>query len=125
MKKHLTLSFLVLLSSVLWAASPSKSPANLFQDDLFCLDEEFAGITQLEQEVGLRHATYSQLALENNSQLNYVTSENQNISASLLGAGGQMDETLKIVLIVLGVIGVLAIGCCLALVIWGNSWYWY
>jgi len=124
MKKHLLLSFFVLLNGFIWAASPG-TPANLFQDDLFCLDLDFAGITQLEQEVGLCHATYSQLALENNSLLNYVSSENQNISASLLGAGGQMDETLKIVLIVLGVIGVLTIGCCLAFVILGSSLAWY
>lgn len=124
MKRHLTLLFLVLLSNIIWAAQPGKSPSNLFQDELSCLDEAFGGIAQLEQEVAERHATYSQLALENNSLLKYVTSENQDISASLLGASGQLDETLKIILIVLAVVGMLAIGCCLALVIWGNSWYW-
>ncbi len=125
MKKPLTVAFFMLLGSTLWASLPHPTPEYPFQDDLYCLDDEFAGITQLECLVETRNATYTQLASENNPLLGYVTSENKDISESLLGAGGKMDETLKIILIVFGVLAVLAIGCCLALVIWGNSWYWY
>lgn len=85
MKKLFTLAFFALLGSALWAASPSTTPANPFQDDLSRLDKEFAGMTQLEQLVDERNATYSTLAAENNTLLNTVTSDND-IAASLLGS---------------------------------------
>ncbi len=115
MKKFLTLAFFALLGGALWASSPSTTPANPFQDDLSCLDNEFAGMTQLEQLVEERNATYSQLASENNALLNNVTSDHQDIFPSLIGAGSKdgMDSTLKVVLIVLGVLAVIACGCLL------------
>ena len=85
MKKLFTLVFFALLGSALWAASPSTTPANPFQDDLSRLDKDFAGMTQLEQLVEERNATYSTLASENNALLNNVTSDND-IAASLLGS---------------------------------------
>ena len=85
MKKLLTLAFCALLGGALWAASPNSTPANPFQDDLSRLDNEFAGMTELEQLVETSNATYSQLASENNALLNTVTSDN-NIATSLLGS---------------------------------------
>jgi hypothetical protein len=85
MKKLFTLVFCALLGSALWASSPSTAPANPFQDDLSRLDKEFAGMTQLEQLVEANHATYSQLASENNTLLNNVTNDND-IASSLLGS---------------------------------------
>ncbi|MBC7776997.1 MAG: hypothetical protein H7246_16315 [Phycisphaerae bacterium] len=85
MKKFFTLAFFALLGGALWAASPSTTLANPFQDDLSRLDNEFAGMTQLEQLVEANHATYSQLASENNALLNNVTNDND-IASSLLGS---------------------------------------
>ena len=85
MKKLFTLVFCALLGSALWASSPSTTPANPFQDDLSRLDSEFSGMTELEQLVEARNASYSQLASENNTLLNNVTSDN-NIASSLLGS---------------------------------------
>ncbi|MFN0036372.1 MAG: hypothetical protein ACKVUS_15005 [Saprospiraceae bacterium] len=93
MKKLLTLAFFALLGGALWAASPSTTPANPFQDDLSCLENEFASMTQLEQLVEARNATYAQLASENNALLNTVTSDND-IAASLLGSAAPGDEKL-------------------------------
>ena len=113
MKKLFTLAFCALLGGALWASSPSNLPANPFQDNLSCLDVEFFSMNQLEILVEERSATYSQLALENNALLNYVTSDHEDISVSLLGAGGKMDEAWKFVLIVIGILVVLACGCLL------------
>lgn len=85
MKKIFTLVFCALLGGTLWASSPSSTPSNPFQDDLSRLDNEFAGMTELEQLVEENNATYSQLASENNTLLNNVTSDN-NIASSLLGS---------------------------------------
>ncbi len=85
MKKLFTLAFFALLGGALWAASPSTTPANPFQDDLSRLDNDFAGMTELELLVEANNATYSQLASENNALLNNVTKDN-NIASSLLGS---------------------------------------
>jgi len=85
MKKLFTLVFFALLSGALFAASPSAAPANPFQDDLSRMDNAFAGMTELEQLVEARNATYTALASENNSLLNNVSSDND-IATSLLGS---------------------------------------
>ena len=85
MKKLFTLVFFALLSGALFAASPSAAPVNPFQDDLSRLDNAFAGMTELEQLVEARNATYTALASENNSLLNNVSSDND-IATSLLGS---------------------------------------
>jgi hypothetical protein len=93
MKKLLTLVFCALLGGVVWAASPGNTQANPFQDDLSRLDNEFAGISQLEQLVEERNATYSELAAENNVLLQNVNSDTD-IAASLLNAMAPDDERL-------------------------------
>ncbi|MCC7467333.1 MAG: hypothetical protein IT261_13725 [Saprospiraceae bacterium] len=93
MKQLLTLAFCGLLSGVMWAAQPNKTPANPFQDDLIRLDNEFAAMTQLEQFVEEHNATYSKLAAENHVLLQNVTSDTD-ISASLLGSTAPDDERL-------------------------------
>lgn len=85
MKKLLTLAFFAMLGASVWAASPATTSANPFQDDLSRLDNEFAGMTELEQLVETRNATYTDLAAENNSLLQNVTNDN-NIAGSLLGS---------------------------------------
>ncbi len=85
MKKLFTLAFFALLSGALFASSPSVAPANPFQDDLSRMDNEFAGMTELEQLVEARNATYTELASENNTLLNNVSSNND-IASTLLGS---------------------------------------
>lgn len=91
MKKLFTFAFFALLAGGLWAASPANS--NPFQDDLSRLDNEFKGMSQLEQLVEERHAGYSELAAENSPLLNNVTSDND-ISASLLGSAAPNSDHL-------------------------------
>lgn len=93
MKKLLTLAMFALIGGALWASSPNNTPANPFQDDLSRLENEFAGMTELEQLVEERNATYSELATENNTLLNNVTSDND-ISSSLLGSVAPDGERL-------------------------------
>jgi hypothetical protein len=93
MKKLLTLAFCALLGSLMWAASPVNSHANPFQDDLSRLDDEFAGITQLEQLVEERHATYSELAAEYNTLLQNVNNDTD-IFTSIFGTGSPDDDKL-------------------------------
>ena len=93
MKKLFTLTFCLLLGGALWASSPSTTPANPFQDDLSRLDNEFAGMTELEQLVVANNATYSQLASENNALLSNVTSDND-IATSLLGSAAPDGDRL-------------------------------
>ena len=93
MKKLFTLAFCTLLGGALWASALHTTPANPFQDDLSRLDEEFSGMTQLEQLVDARQASYAELAAEQNTLLCNVTSDN-NIAASLLGSVAPDGETL-------------------------------
>ena len=93
MKKLFTLAFCTLLVGALWASALHTTPANPFQDDLSRLDEEFSGMTQLEQLVDARQASYTELAAEQNTLLCNVTSDN-NIAASLLGSVAPDGETL-------------------------------
>jgi hypothetical protein len=93
MKKLFTLAFCTLLGGALWASSLNTTPANPFQDDLSRLDEEFSEMTQLEQLVDARKASYTELAAEQNTLLCNVTSDN-NIAASLLGSVAPDGETL-------------------------------
>lgn len=93
MKKLFTLAFFAVLSTALWAASHNTAPANPFQDDLSRLDKDFAGMTQLEQLVEERQATYTQLASENNALLNNVSSDND-IASSLLGSAAPDGDRL-------------------------------
>ncbi|MFN0173837.1 MAG: hypothetical protein ACKVU0_04240 [Saprospiraceae bacterium] len=145
MKKLFTLAFCALLGSALWAASPSTTPANPFQDDLSRLDNEFAGMTELEQLVEERNATYSQLASENNALLNNVTSDND-IASSLLGSVAPDGERLLGIPgfwwgFCLGILGIILvyvavegeakkregkkaiIGCAIWTVIWVVLWF--
>ncbi len=124
MKKLFSLAFFVLVGAALWAASSSTTPSNPFQDDLSRLDNEFAGMTQLEQLVETTNSTYTQLAAENNTLLSNVTSDHQDISASLLGAGGEMDKTLKVVLIIVGGVVVVILACCLIWFLAYDSYWW-
>ncbi|HAD14939.1 MAG TPA: hypothetical protein DCF33_21130 [Saprospirales bacterium] len=82
-----------MLGGALWASTPNNTPANPFQDDLSRLENEFAGMTQLEQLVEERNATYSELAAENNALLQNVTSDND-IASALLGSVAPDDERL-------------------------------
>lgn len=93
MKKLFTLAFFALLGGLAWASSPSAPAANPFQDDLSRLDNEFAGMTELEQLVESRQTTYSQLASENNALLNNVSSDND-IASSLLGGAAPSGDRL-------------------------------
>lgn len=93
MKKFFTLVFFALVSSALWASSPASTPANPFQDDLSRLDQEFAGMSALEQVVNDRNATYSDLATEQNTLLNSVTADND-IASSLLGSAAPSGDRL-------------------------------
>ncbi|HLP96564.1 MAG TPA: hypothetical protein VK168_21125 [Saprospiraceae bacterium] len=93
MKKLLTLAFCALLGGVMWASTPNNTPANPFQDDLSRLENEFAGMSQLEQLVEERNATYSELAAENNALLQNVNSDTD-IASSLLGSVAPDDERL-------------------------------
>ncbi len=93
MKKLLTLALFAMLSASLWAASPSATTVNPFQDDLSRLDQDFAGMTALEQLVEARNATYTDLAAENNSLLNNVSSDNDIVS-SLLGSSAPDGDRL-------------------------------
>ncbi len=93
MKKLLTLAFCALLGGALWASTPNNTPANPFQDDLSRLENEFAGMTQLEQLVEERNATYSELAAEQNTLLQNVNSDTD-IASSLLGSVAPDDERL-------------------------------
>lgn len=91
MKKLFTLAFCALLGGALWASSPANG--NPFQDDLSRLDNEFAGMTELEQVVESRNATYTELASENNALLHNVTSDND-IASSLLGSVAPSGDRL-------------------------------
>ncbi|MBL7806250.1 MAG: hypothetical protein JNN28_00445 [Saprospiraceae bacterium] len=93
MKKLLTLAFCALLGGVMWAASSNNTPANPFQDDLSRLENEFAGMSQLEQLVEERNATYSELAAENNTLLQNVNSDTD-IASSLMGSVAPDGERL-------------------------------
>lgn len=93
MKKLLTLAFCALLGGVMWAASPNNTPANPFQDDLSRLENEFAGMSQLEQLVEERNATYSELAAENNALLQNVNSNND-VFSSIFGSVSPDGEKL-------------------------------
>lgn len=93
MKKIFTLAICTLVGAALWASSPSATPANPFQDDLSRLDNEFAGMTELEQLVVANNATYTQLASENNALLSNVTNDND-IAASLLGSAAPSGDRL-------------------------------
>lgn len=93
MKKLLTLAFCALLGGVMWAASSNNTPANPFQDDLSRLENEFAGMSQLEQLVEERNATYSELAAENNALLQNVNSDTD-IASSLMGSVAPDGERL-------------------------------
>ena len=93
MKKLFTLAICALLGGTMWAASLNNTPTNPFQDDLSRLDQEFAEITALEQLVAEKNATYSQLANEQNTLLQSVTSDN-NIASTLLGSVAPDGERL-------------------------------
>jgi hypothetical protein len=93
MKKFFTLIVLAFLGGTLWAASPGTTPGNPFQDELSRLDQEFAGISELEQLVEARNTSYTDLAAENNSLLNHVTSD-KDISTTLLGAAAPSGDRL-------------------------------
>lgn len=82
-----------LLGCTSWAASSGATSGNPFQDDLSRLDHSFAGMSELEQLVESRNASYTELAAENNSLLNHVTSD-QDISATLLGAAAPSGDRL-------------------------------
>jgi hypothetical protein len=91
MKKFLTLAMIAFLGGTLWASSPNNN--NPFQDDLSRIESEFAGMTELENVVENRNATYSELAAENNALLQNVTSDND-IAASLLGSAAPSGDRL-------------------------------
>jgi hypothetical protein len=93
MKKLLTLAFFALLGGAMWAASSNSTPANPFQDDLSRLENELAGMSQLEQLVEERNATYSELAAENNTLLQNVNNDTD-IFTSIFGTGSPDDEKL-------------------------------
>lgn len=124
MKKLFLLGLCALLSLATWASTPPSTPENPFQDDLPSIDQAFEGMTALEQWVETCETTYSDLAAENNALLQNVKNDHQDISASLLGAGGEMDSALKVILIVLGALAVITLGCCLAIAIWGSASYY-
>lgn len=91
MKKFLTLATIAFLGSALWASSPNNN--NPFQDDLSRIESEFAGMTELENVVENRNATYSELAAENNALLQNVTSDND-VASSLLGSAAPSGDRL-------------------------------
>ncbi len=93
MKKIYTLAMLAFMGSTLWAASPGSTSGNPFQDDLSCFDHAFAGMSELEQLVEARNASYTVLASENSSLLNHLTSD-KDISSTLLGAAAPSGERL-------------------------------
>jgi hypothetical protein len=93
MKKLFTLVFFTLLGGAIWASSLHTTPANPFQDDLSRFDKEFSGMTQLEQLVDARNASYTELAAEQHPLLSNVTSDHD-IAASLLGSVAPDGETL-------------------------------
>jgi hypothetical protein len=93
MKKLFTLAFFTMLGGVIWASSLHTTPANPFQDDLSRFDNDFSGMTQLEQLVNARNASYTELAAEHNALLSNVTSDHD-IAASLLDSVAPDGETL-------------------------------
>ena len=93
MKKFFTLAMVALLSGTLWAASPGTTAGNPFQDELSRFDQAFEGMSELEQLVEARNATYTELASENNSLLNHVTSD-KDIATTLLGAAAPDGDRL-------------------------------
>jgi len=107
MKEIFIWVFFALVGSPVWASSPANIPANPFQDDLSCLDHEFAGMSALEQLVNERNATYITLAAEQNALLNSVIADND-IASSLVSSAAPSSERL------LGISGFWW-GCCFSL----------
>lgn len=84
---------LAFMGSTLWAVSPGSTSGNPFQDELSCYDHAFSGMSELEQLVEARNASYTALASENNSLLNHVTSD-KDIASTLLGAAAPEGDRL-------------------------------
>ena len=103
------------------AASPKNSLTNPFQEELSRIDASFANLQELESRVETCHASYTQLAAEGNPLLQYLQDDHQDISNSLLEAGGRTESAIGIVLLVLGIIVALVVGCCLLIVAVGAA----
>lgn len=125
MKKLITLSLSLLLGSLVSASTPSAPQRPSFNEDLHCLNEEFQGLSALEQLLEENNSTYTELSALENPLLRHVANDQQDISHSLLAASAPMDPALKAVLIVFGILAVLAIGCCAIYFIAVGSWWWY
>ena len=93
MKKLLTLALFALLSNAIWAASPNTTPVNPFQDDLSRLDQAFEGMSELEQVVESRNATYATLAAENHPLLQEIISDTD-VAGTLIGAVAPSGDKL-------------------------------
>lgn len=103
------------------AASPNNSQTNPFQDELSRIDASFAKLNELESRVETCNATYTQLAAEGNPLLQFLRDDHQDISDSLLEAGGRTESAIGIVLLVLGIMVALVVGCCLLIVAVGAA----
>jgi hypothetical protein len=114
-------SLLATLGAANPAASPKNGPINPFQDELSRIDASFANLQELETRVETCNATYTQLAAEGNPLLQFVQDDHQDISNSLLEAGGRTESAVGIVLLVLGIIVALLVGCCLFIVAVGTA----
>ncbi|MDO8970892.1 MAG: hypothetical protein Q7U74_09405 [Saprospiraceae bacterium] len=124
-KTLLTLWMLFSLLTNLGAANPAPSPkysqTNPFQDELSRIDASFSKLQELESRVETCRATYTQLAAEGNPLLHFLQDDHQDISSSLLEAGGRTESAVGIVLLVLGIIVALVVGCCLLIVAAGAA----
>jgi hypothetical protein len=124
-KTLLTLWMFFSLLAIVGAANPDASPKNgpmaLFQDELSRIDASFANLQELETRVETCNATYTQLAAEGNPLLQFLQDDHQDISNSLLEAGGRTESAVGIVLLVLGIIVALVVGCCLLIVAVGTA----
>jgi hypothetical protein len=114
MQKTLLFSlFLCAFSTVVAATSPSpnRSTADLselFRDDLARFDRDLCGLSELENNVEQRGATYADLAAEQHELLRHVLPDDD-LSQSLLGQLSPEGERL------LGIPGFLW-GCCFGVI---------
>ncbi len=124
-KTLLTLWVLFSLWTNLGAANPAESPnnsqTNPFQDELSRIDASFANLQELETRVETCRATYTQLAAEGNPLLQFLQDDHQDISDSLLEAGGRTESAVGIVVLVLGIMVALVVGCCLLIIAVGAA----
>lgn len=112
MKKLIYTLFAVLFSLPVFAANgPVVTP---FNDNLEGIEQQFDRLNALEQEVTDCQYTLSDLQTLNHGALSTLN-QDSDYSNTLLGAGTEMDPTLKWVLIIGISLIVLGCGCILLL----------